>query len=74
MKTSFNSTDGFYFFLLLVPFAVSLWLGDLLRIKIQASNWNHKLSIITGTCVEILVTSAGVLIGILLVKILAANT
>ena len=74
MRNSFNSSDGFYLFLLLISFAVSLWLGDLLRIKIQASNWNHKLSIFTGAFVEILTMIAGVFIGLLLVKIIAANT
>jgi hypothetical protein len=74
MKTSNNFSDGFYLFLLLISFVVSLWFGDLLRIKIQASNWNHKLSIFTGTFLEILITIAGVLIGFLLVKILSSNT
>ena len=71
MKTSFDS-DGFYFFLVFFSFAISLWLGDLLRIKIQASNWNHKLSIFIGNFVEVLVTLTGVWIGFFLVKIFAS--
>ena len=74
MKTSFNYTDGFCFFLLIISLALSLWLGDFLRIKIQASNWSHKLSILTGTFVEILITIAGVWIGFLLVKIFLTIT
>jgi hypothetical protein len=71
MKTSFNFSDGFYFFLLLISFALSLWLGDFLRIKIQAGNWNHKLSIFTGAFVEVLTMIGGILIGFLLIKIIA---
>jgi hypothetical protein len=74
MKTNFNSNDGFSFFLLFFSLAASLWLGDFLRIKIQSSNWNHKLSIFTGAFVEILTIIAGVYIGFLLIKILAPNT
>jgi hypothetical protein len=74
MKTNYNSTDGFYFFILLISFAMSLWLGDLIRIRIQSTNWNQKLLIFIGTFVEILITSVGVLIGFLLVKILNTNT
>jgi hypothetical protein len=74
MRNSFNFSDGFYFFLLLISFAGSLYLGDLLRIKIQGSNWDHKLLIFTGAFVEILTMIAGVMIGLLLVKILATNT
>ena len=74
MKTSYNSTDGFYFFILLISFVLSLWLGDLLRIRIQSTNWNQKLSIFIGTFVEILVTSVGLFIGFLLVKILTTYT
>jgi hypothetical protein len=73
MRNSFSFTDGFYFLLLLISFAVSLWLGDTLRLKIQEGNWNQKLSIFTGAFVEILITGAGVLIGSLLIKILATN-
>jgi len=74
MKTSFNSSDGFYFFLLFISFALSFWLGDFLRIKIQTSNWNHKLSIYIGAFVEVLITIAGVLICFLLLKVFATNT
>ena len=74
MKTSYNSTDGFYFFILLISFALSLWFGDLLRIRIQSTKWNQKLSIFIGTFVEILVTSVGLFIGFLLVKILTTYT
>ena len=74
MRNSFNFSDGFYFFLLLISFAGSLYLGDLLRIKIQGSNWDHKLLIFTGAFVEILTMIAGAMIGLLLVKILATNT
>jgi hypothetical protein len=74
MKTNFNSSDGFYFFLLFISFALSFWLGDFLRIKIQSSNWNHKLSIFTGAFVEVLTMIVGVFIGLLLVKNLATTT
>ena len=74
MKTNYNSTDGLYFFILLISFAMSLWLGDLLRIRIQSTNWNQKLLIFIGTFVEILITSVGVFIGLLLAKILTTNT
>jgi len=74
MKTSFNSSDGFYFFLLFISFALSFWLGDFLRIKIQSSNWNHKLSIFTGAFVEVLTMIVGLFIGLLLVKILSTTT
>ena len=70
MKTNFSFTDGLYIFLFLGSFALSLWLGDLLKMKILASNCNHKLSVITGTFVEILVTIIGIWIGVLLIKIL----
>jgi hypothetical protein len=74
MKTNYNYNDGFYFFILIISFAMSLWLGDLLRVKIQSTNWNHKVLIFIGTFVEILITSAGVFIGFLLIKILTTNT
>jgi hypothetical protein len=74
MKTNFNSSDGFYFFLLFISFALSFWLGDFLRIKIQSSNWNHKLSIYTGTFVEVLITIGGVLICFLLINVFATTT
>jgi hypothetical protein len=74
MKTSYNSSDGFYFFLLFISIALSFWLGDFLRIKIQSSNWNHKLSIFTGAFVEVLTMIVGVFIGFLLVKILSTTT
>jgi hypothetical protein len=74
MSNGFYFSDGFYLLLLLTSFAGSLYLGDLLRIKIQASNWNHKLSVFIGAFAEILTMIAGVMIGFLLVKILALNT
>jgi hypothetical protein len=74
MRNSYNASDGFYMLLLLISFAGSLYLGDLLRIKIQGSNWNHKLSIFAGAFVEILTMIAGVMTGFFLVKIFAANT
>lgn len=74
MRNSINFSDGLFFFLLLISVAGSLYLGDLLRIKIQGSNWNHKLSIFTGAFVEILTMIAGVFIGFLVIKILATNT
>jgi len=73
MKTNFNSSDGFYFFLLFISFALSFWLGDFLRIKIQSSNWNHKLSIFTGAFVEVLTMIGGIFIGFLLINILATT-
>jgi hypothetical protein len=73
MKTNFNSTDGFYFFVLILSFALSFWFGDFLRMKIQSSNWNHKLSIFTGVVVEVLTMIVGVYLGFVLVKILATT-
>jgi len=69
MKTNYNSTDGFYFFILLFSFAISLWLGDHLRIRIQSTNGNKKLLTFVGTFAEILITGAGMFIGFLLAKI-----
>jgi len=74
MKTSYNPDDSLYFILIAISLVISLWLGDLLRIKIQASNMNQKLALFTGVFVEILTTITGLLIGLLLIDILATKT
>jgi hypothetical protein len=74
MKTSYNPEDGLYIILLIILLAISLWVGDRLRIKIRGSNLNHKLAVFTGVFVEILITITGLVIGFLLIVFLAPNT
>jgi hypothetical protein len=69
-----NTLDGMYFFLLVIPFVLSLWMGDLLRKKIVnylvlESEWSQSLSSFFGIAAEILIIISGVSAGFLLVKL-----
>jgi hypothetical protein len=71
MRTG-NTTDGMYFFLLVIPFVLSFWIGDLVRIKIVShlileSFWSKSLSGFAGILVEILIITTGVSVGFLLI-------
>jgi hypothetical protein len=74
MRNSISFADSISFFLILVSIALSLWLGDFLRIKILATNWNHKVSVFVGTFTEIIIAVIGFWIGLQLVKIVFAIT
>jgi len=67
--------DGAYFLLLIVPFMLSLWVGDLLRKRIVFhlllySYWGQNLSAFVGISVQILIMIIGVLIGSFLTKLI----
>jgi hypothetical protein len=69
-----NTMDGMYLFLLIIPFVISFWIGDLLRRKIYShlvleSYWSQNLSTFVGTLVEILIIITGVSAGFLLIKL-----
>jgi hypothetical protein len=73
MRTG-NTIDGMYFFLLVIPFVLSFWIGDLLRKKsvshlVLESYWSQNLSTFVGILVEILIIITGVSIGFLLIKL-----
>jgi hypothetical protein len=73
MRTG-NPIDGMYFFLLIIPFVLSFWIGDLLRKKILSqlvleSYWSQNLSTFVGILVEILIIMIGVSVGFLLIKL-----
>ena len=73
MKTG-NPIDGMYFFLLILPFVLSFWIGDLLRKKILShlileSYWSQNLSTFAGILVEIIIIITGVSVGFLLIKL-----
>ncbi len=73
MRTG-NPIDGMYFFLLIFPIVLSLWIGDLLRKKILShlvleSYWSHNLSTFVGILVEIIIIITGVSIGLILIKL-----
>jgi hypothetical protein len=73
MRTG-NPIDGMYFFLLIIPFFLSIWIGDLLRKKILShlvleSYWSQNLSIFVGILSEIIIIIIGVSIGLLLIKL-----
>ena len=73
MRTG-NPIDGMYFFLLIVPFLLSVWIGDILRKKILShlvleSYWSQNLSIFVGILSEIIIIIIGVSIGLLLIKL-----
>jgi hypothetical protein len=73
MRTG-NPIDGMYFFLLIIPFVLSFWIGDLLRKKIVShlvleSYWSQNLSTVVGSFVEILIIITGVSAGFLLIKL-----
>jgi hypothetical protein len=69
-----NSMDGMYFFMLVIPFVLSIWAGDLFRRKIESflvvENYlSHNLSAIAGILAEILIIITGAGFGLLLVKL-----
>jgi len=73
MRTG-NPIDGMYFFLLIFPFLLSIWIGDLLRKKILShlvleSYWSQNLSIFVGILTEIIIIIIGVSVGFLLIKL-----
>ena len=73
MRTG-NPIDGMYFFLLIFPFVLSFWIGDLLRKKILShlvleSYWSQNLSTFVGILVEIIIIITGVSMGLLLIKL-----
>lgn len=73
MRTG-NPIDGMYILLLVVPFLLSLWGGDILRKKIIShlviqSACNQNISSFVGVVVETIILIIGVLIGLLLIKI-----
>jgi hypothetical protein len=73
MRTG-NPIDGMYFFLLIFPFVLSFWIGDLLRKKILShlvleSYWSLNLSTFVGILVEIIIIITGVSVGFLLIKL-----
>ena len=73
MRTG-NPIDGMYFFLLILPFVLSFWIGDLLRKKILShlileSYWSQNLSTFAGILVEIIIIITGVSVGFLLIKL-----
>jgi hypothetical protein len=73
MRTG-NTIDGMYFFLIIIPFVLSFWIGDLSRKKILShlvleSYWSQSLSTFVGILVEILIIVTGVSVGFLLIKL-----
>jgi hypothetical protein len=73
MRTG-NPIDGMYFFLLVIPFLLSFWIGDLLKKKIVShlvleSYWSQNLSAFLGILAELLIIITGASIGFLLLKL-----
>ncbi len=73
MKTG-NPIDGMYFFLLIIPFILSIWFGDLSRKKIIShlvleNYWSQNLSSFVGILTEIIIIIIGASIGLLLIKL-----
>jgi hypothetical protein len=73
MRTG-NTIDGMYFLLLVIPFVLSFWIGDLLRKKIVShlvleSYWSQKNSTFVGILIEFLIIITGVSVGFLLIKL-----
>jgi hypothetical protein len=73
MRTG-NPIDGMYFFVLVIPVALSIWVGSLIRKKIVSqwnleSYWSQNLPAFAGILVEILIIIAGVSVGFLLIKV-----
>jgi hypothetical protein len=69
-----NLTDGVYLIFLLIPFVLSLWIGDVLRKKILyrlalSGYYGQTLSGFIGILAEILIIITGISIGLLLVEI-----
>jgi uncharacterized membrane protein YciS (DUF1049 family) len=73
MRTG-NPIDGMYILLLVIPFLLSLWGGDILRKKIVThlalqSSCNHNISSFLGILAETIILIAGVLTGLLFIRI-----
>ena len=73
MRTG-NTIDGMYFLLLVIPFLLSFWIGDLLRKKIVShlvleSYWSQSLSNFVGILVDFLIIITGISVGFLLIKL-----
>jgi hypothetical protein len=73
MRTG-NTIDGMYFLLLVIPFLLSFWIGDLLRKKIVShlvleSYWSQSLSNFVGILVDFLIIITGISAGFLLIKL-----
>jgi hypothetical protein len=73
MRTG-NTIDGMYFLLLVIPFILSFWVGDLLRKKIVShlvleSYWSQNLSNFVGILVDFLIIITGISVGLLLIKL-----
>jgi hypothetical protein len=73
MRTG-NTIDGMYFLLIIFPFFLSIWIGDLLRKKILShlvleSFWSQNISTLVGILVEIIIIITGVSVGFLLIKL-----
>jgi hypothetical protein len=73
MRTG-NTIDGMYFLLLVIPFILSFWIGDLLRKKIVShlvleSYWSQSLSNFVGILIYFLIIITGISVGFLLIKL-----
>ena len=73
MRTG-NTIGGMYFLLLVIPFILSFWFGDLLRKKIVShlvleSYWSQNLSNFVGILVDFLIIITGISVGFLLIKL-----
>ena len=69
-----NPMDGMYFFLLFVPFVLSIWAGDILRKKIlfhilSDHSLNQNLSLFIGVSVQVLVMIIGTSAGFILTRL-----
>jgi hypothetical protein len=74
MRTG-NTIDGMYFLLLVIPFILSFWFGDLLRKKIVfhlvlESYWSQNLSNFVGILADFLIIITGISVGFLLIKLI----
>jgi hypothetical protein len=74
MRTG-NSIDGLYFLLIIIPFVLSFWFGDLTRRKILSylviENYlSQSLSSFVGILAEFLIIITGIAMGLLLVRLL----
>jgi hypothetical protein len=70
-----NSIDGMYFLFIVIPFALSFWIGDLLRKKlifhlVLESYCSQNFSTFIGIMVEIIIIITGTVAGLFLIKLL----
>jgi hypothetical protein len=73
MKTG-NPIDGMYFFLLLIPFLVSLWSGAIIREKIVThlmvqTGCSNRITSLAGIFAESVILFFGIILGIFLVEL-----